>query len=149
MIQNTVKAAMVAAMKEKDALKVGALRGLMAAFVNDLVANKKKPTDAITDEAALAVIRREVKKRKEAADAFRSGGREGSAQKEEAERVILEAYLPAMMSADDIKKIAETKKAELGITDKKDMGRLMGALMKELSGKADGGTVKEAVDALF
>lgn len=149
MIQDTVKAAMVAAMKEKDALKVQTLRGLMAAFVNELVATKRKPTDTLPDEDALAVIRREVKKRKEATAAFRTGGREESAQKEEAERAILEAYLPATMSADDIKKIAEAKKAELGVTDTKDMGRLMGAVMKELSGKADGDAVKSVVESLF
>ena len=140
---------MVAAMKAKDALKVSTLRGLMAAFTNELVAAKKKPDEPVEDDMAVAVIRREVKKRKEASEAFRTGNRSELADKEDAERVILEAYLPALMSREDILKIAEAKKTELGVTDKKDMGRFMGAVMKELAGKADGGDVKAVVDSLF
>lgn len=136
-------------MKARDTIRVQTLRGLSAAFTNELVAKGKKPNEDLPDEDALAVVRREVKKRKEAADAFRSGGREESAQKEEAERAILEAYLPAMMSADDIRKIAEAKKAELGVTDTKDMGRLMGAVMKELAGKADGNDVRNVIESLW
>lgn len=149
MIQKTVKDGIMAAMKAKEPLKVEVLRGLSAAFTNELVAKGKKPTDELSDEEALAVIRREVKKRKESVAAFRSGGREESAQKEEAEQALLEAYLPAQMSTDEIKKVVEAKKAELGITDKKDAGRLVGMIMKELSGKADGNAVKVAVDELF
>jgi uncharacterized protein YqeY len=149
MLQQTVKTDMVTAMKAHEALKVETLRGLMAAFTNELVATKKKPDEAVPDEMAIAVIRREVKKRKEAADAFRGGNRPELAEKEENERVILEAYLPALMSREDIKKIAEKKKAELGVTDKKEMGKFMGTLMKELAGKADGADVKAVVDELF
>lgn len=149
MLQQTIKADMISAMKARDTLKVETLRGLMAAFVNELVATKKKPDEAVPDEMAFGVIRREVKKRKEAADAFRSGNRTELAQKEESERVILEAYLPAMMSRDDIRKIVEAKKTELGITDKKESGKLMGMVMKELQGKADGADVKATIDSLF
>jgi len=147
MIQDTVKVEMIAAMKARDSIKVETLRGLLAAFTNELVVQKKKPTEPIDDESALVAIRREVKKRKEAAMAFRSGGREESAQKEEAERAILEAYLPPQMSEDEVAAVVVAKKAELGVSEKKDMGRLMGAVMKELSGKADSDMVKELVAA--
>ena len=149
MLQQTVKTDMVIAMKAHEALKVETLRGLMAAFTNELVATKKKPDEAVPDEMAIAVIRREVKKRKEAAEAFRSGNRAELAEKEENERAILEAYLPALMSREDVRKIAEKKKAEMGVTDKKEMGKFMGALMKDLAGKADGADVKAVVDELF
>jgi len=149
MIQKDVKDGVMVAMKERNTLKVEVLRGLSAAFTNELVAKGKKPTEELSDEEALAVIRREVKKRKESVLAFRSGGREESAQKEEQEQALLEAYLPALMSQDDIKKVAQAKKAELGITDKKDSGRLVGMVMKELSGKADGNDVKTVVESLF
>lgn len=132
-------------MKARDQVRVDTLRGLVAAFTNELVATKRKPTDELPDEDALPVIRREIKKRKEAAEAFRAGGREESAKKEESERAILETYLPPQMSEEDVQKVVEAKKTELGIVDKKDMGRLMGAVMKELSGKADGSVVKTAV----
>ncbi|MDO8523727.1 MAG: GatB/YqeY domain-containing protein [bacterium] len=149
MLQQTIKTDMVSAMKAKDALRVETLRGLMAAFTNELVATKKKPDEAVPDEMVLTVIRREVKKRKEAAEAFRSGNRAELADKEDKERAMLEAYLPAMMSRDDIKKIVEAKKTELGVSDKKEAGKLMGMVMKELQGKADGTDVKAVIDSLF
>jgi uncharacterized protein YqeY len=149
MLQTNIKTDMVSAMKAKEALKVETLRGLMSALTNELVAQKKKPDEPVPDDMAFSVIRREVKKRKEASEAFRSGGRQELAEKEDAERAILEAYLPAMMSQEDIRKIAEAKKAEMGITDKKEMGKFMGAIMKELAGKADGADVKAVVESLF
>lgn len=149
MIQKEVKESIIVAMKARDSIRVETLRGLSAAFTNELVATKRKPTDELPDDEALTVIRREVKKRKEAAEAFDKGGRKEAADKERAEQAILEAYLPAQMSEDEVTKIVQAKKTELGITDKKDMGRLMGAVMKELSGKADGGVVKSAVEKLF
>jgi len=71
------------------------------------------------------------------------------AENEQAELVILESYLPAMMPFDEVKKIAETKKAELGIDDKAKAGQLVGMIMKDLTGRADGADVKKAVDELF
>ena len=140
---------MQAAMKEKNQVKLDTLRGLLAGFTNELVANKRQSTEALPDDMAVAVIRREVKKRKEAADAFTKGGRAESAAKEEAERAILEAYLPEMMSEEEVRAAVLKKKDELGVTDKKDAGMLMGRVMKELQGKADGAIVKAVVDSLF
>lgn len=136
-------------MKAKDVLRVEVLRGLKAAFVNELVATKRLPTDQIPDDDALNVIKREVKKRKEAAEAFRSGNRAELAEKEEKEQAILQAYLPPTMPREEILKVALAKKLELGITDKKDMGKFMGLVMKELAGRADGGDVKDVVASLF
>ena len=149
MLQQKIKSDSTEAMKARDQLKLDTLRGLSTAFVNELVVLKKMPTDELPDDVALTVIRREVKKRKEAAEAFKTGGRTELAEKEEKERVILEAYLPAMMSREDIMKIAQAKKAEMGVTDKKEAGKFMGALMKELQGKADGADVKAIIDSLF
>lgn len=149
MIQKSVKDGIMVAMKAKDPLKTDVLRGLSAAFTNELVAKGKKPTEELSDDDALAVIRREVKKRKESVLAFRSGGREESAQKEEAEQALLEAYLPPQMSEEEIQKVVDAKVAELGVPDKKGMGRFMGAVMKEVSGKADSDLVKSLVAKVF
>lgn len=149
MLQKKIKEETVAAMKAKDSVKTNTLRGLSAAFTNELVTKGQKPDAEISDEDAIAVIRREVKKRKEAAEAFKNGGRAEMAAQEEQERAILEAYLPAMMSEEEIQKVAAAKKEELGIAEKKDMGRLIGAVMKDLAGKADGGDVKKVVESLF
>lgn len=149
MLQDQIGADLISAMKAKDALKVEVFRGLKAAFTNELVATKRMPTDPLPDADALNVIKREVKKRKEAAEAFRTGNRAELADKEDAERVILEAYLPPSMPKEEILKIALAKKLEMGITDKKEMGKFMGSLMKDLAGRADGGDVKDVVASLF
>ncbi len=135
-------------MLAKETMRLNTLRGISAAITNELVATKRKPDAELSDEEVLNVIRRQVKQRKDSIEQFRKGGREELAAAEEAEMKVLEAYLPQMMGKDEIKKIAEAKKAEMN-ADKSKMGVLMGAVMKELKGKADGADVKEVVEKLF
>ena len=137
------------AMRAKDAVKLTTLRGLLAGFTNELVAQKKKPDEAVDDDMAITVIRRGVKQRKDAMEQFTKGGRSELADNEKTECTILEAYLPQMMGRDEIRKVAEVKKIELGVTDKTKLGQLTGAIMKESKGKADGADVKAVVDELF
>lgn len=137
------------AMKARDALALSVLRGMLAAFTNELVAQRHPPQEMLSDEDALTVIRRLVKQRKESIEQFQKGNRNDLVEKEAAELVILETYLPAMMSAKEIERIARAKKDELGITDKSETGKLMAALMKDLKGRAGGGDVKVVVGKLF
>lgn len=137
------------AMIAKDSGRVLVLRGLMAAFTNELVSKMKKPTDPISDEEATTVIQRAIKQRKDSIDQFKKGGRNDLVEAEEKELKIIEEYSPKMMDKSEIKAIAEKKKAEMGVTDKSKMGMFMGAIMKELKGKADGADVKEVVESLF
>ena len=140
---------MTAAMRAKDSLAVITYRSLLAAFTNELVAKKRKPTEELSEEETQTVIQRSVKQRKDSIEQFARGGRSDLVAAEEAELKILQGLLPAQISKEEIQKIAEQKKEELAITDKSKMGILMGAIMKELKGKADGGDVKSVVDALF
>lgn len=144
-IRGQIKEAMMA----KDPVRLTTLRGLVSAFTNELVATQRKPQDILKDEEVLNVIRRAVKQRKDSVEQFTAGGRSDLADSEKAELVILEKFLPQLMSRDEIKKVAEAKKAELGVTDKAKVGMLMSAVMKELKGKADGADVKAVVDGLF
>ena len=148
-LQIDIKAHMVEAMKAKDAVKLQTLRGILSAFTNELVNLKRTPQDTLSDEEALAVIRRAVKQRKDSIDQFVAGGRPELAEDEKAELAVLEAYLPAMMSEEDVMKIALAKKEEMGEIDKSKAGQFMGILMKDLKGKADGDVVKKVVDNLF
>lgn len=148
-LQETIKGSLKEAMMAKDSVKMTVIRGLMSGFTNELVALGRTPQDALTDEEVLAVIRRGVKQRKDAIEQFVAGGREDLADSEKAELALLEVYLPAMMPREEIQKIAEAKKAELGIDDKSKSGMLMSTLMKELKGKADGADVKAVVEGLF
>ena len=144
-MRDGIKAAMIA----KDAVKLTVLRGLVSAFTNESVAKGKTPQDELPDADAIAVIKRAVKQRKDSIEQFTKGNRLDLVDNEEAELKILETFLPQTMSKEDIKKIAEAKKAELGVTDKAGMGKFMGALMKDLKGQADGNDVKEVVESLF
>jgi uncharacterized protein YqeY len=144
-----IKDEMKEAMKAKDAVRLTVLRGLIAGFTNELVAQKRKPQEEIDDDSALNVIRRSVKQRKDSIEQFTQGGRSDLVAAEEAELAVLQSYIPAMMSRDDIRAAAQKKQQELGVTDKTKLGMLVGAVMKDLKGKADGADVKEVVESLF
>jgi len=139
----------IEALKAHDELRLSVLRGMRAAFTNELVAQKRKPTEILNDEEIIAVIRRLAKQRKESIEQFQKGGREDLAEKEEKELDIIETYLPQMMNKEDIHTVVLAKQKELGIEDKSKMGILMGAVMKDLKGKAEGNDVKEIVESLF
>lgn len=148
-LQTNIRGEMVAAMKAKEAERLGTLRGILAACTNELVAKGRKPQEELTDEEVLAVIKRLVKQRKDSIEQFRSGNREDLAVKEEVELKILETYLPAQMNREEIEKVARALKEKLGITDKSQTGQFMGAVMKELKGQADGAVVKEIVNGIL
>ncbi|HRH25947.1 MAG TPA: GatB/YqeY domain-containing protein [Candidatus Paceibacterota bacterium] len=148
-IQATIKSQLIEAMRAKDAVRTGVIRGLMSAFTNELVAKGLTPQTPLPDEDALRVIERAAKQRKDSIQQFIDGGRPELADTEKAELDIIETYLPEMMSQDEIRVVAEAKKAELGITDKSKAGQFTGMLMKELKGKARGDDVKSVVDQLL
>lgn len=148
-IHEQIKEELKDAMRARDAVRLTTLRGLLTGFTNELVASKKKPDEILSDEEAIAVIKRAVKQRKDSILQFEKGGRPELAESEKKELAILETYLPATMSKEDIRRAAEAKKAELGMSDPTKKGIFMGTLMKELKDKADGADVKEVVDELF
>ena len=149
MVQSTFKEEIKKAMLARDTVRLNTLRGVSAAFTNELVAKGMKPQDELPDDACLVVIKRLVKQRKESIEQFKAGNRQELVDSESAELTILESFLPQMMSQDEIRKIAESKKAEMGITDKTKLGILIGAVLKETKGQADGGDVKLVVESLF
>lgn len=149
MLHEQIKNGIKDAMMTKEEVKLKTLRGMVAAFTNELVAKGKKPSEFLSDEDALSVITRLAKQRKDSIEQFKKGGREDLVKEEEEELAILEVYLPKMMDRSEVEQIAKSKKDELGITDVSKKGMLMSALMKDLKGKADGMTVKEVVDSFF
>ena len=148
-LHTDIKASLKDAMKAKDQVRLRTIRSMLTAFTNELVAAGKTPQDTLADDTTLAVIKRLAKQRKESITQYEENGRPELAEPEQEELVVLEAYLPQMMSQEEIRPIAEAKKAELGIEDKSQMGMLVGALMKELKGQADGADVKAVVESLF
>lgn len=144
-IKNGIKEAMMA----KDAVKLETFRAMVAGFTNELVAKNRKPSEMLEDEEALSVITRLSKQRKDSIEQFKKGNREDLVKIEEAQLAILETFLPKLMERDEVLKVAQAKKDELGIDNVTKKGMLMSALMKDLKGKADGTLVKEVVDSLF
>ncbi len=144
-----IKAKIKESMIAKDTLSLNVYRGISAAFTSEVMAKGKTPQDMLTDEEAMVVLKRLAKQRKDSIEQFEKGGRPELAEAEQAELKVIETLLPKATSKEDILKVAEAKKAEMGITDKSKAGILTGAVMKELKGQADGADVKEVVDSLF
>jgi len=147
-LHQTIKQHTKEAMIAKDELKKLVLRGIQAEMQKELIAKKSSENEG-GDEEIMAIIKKLVKQRKDSIEQFTKGNRPDLAEIETNELAILSAYVPPSMSKEDILKVAEAKKAELGITDKKDAGKLIGAISKELKGKAEGSDIKEVVDNLL
>lgn len=101
--------------------------------------------EELTDADIIQVTQKEIKKRKEAAEGFRQGGRAESAEKEEKEAVILQKYLPEQISDEELTKIVETAINDMGAKSTADMGKVIGAVMSKVTGRADGGRVSALV----
>lgn len=149
MLHDEIRASLKDAMKAKEEVRLRTIRSMLTAFTNEAVATGGTPQTILDDEKVLAVIKRLAKQRKESIVQYEAANRPELAAPEKDELMVLESYLPTLMSQADIRPIAEAKKAELGIDDKSKMGQLMGAIIKDLAGKADGADVKAVVESLF
>jgi uncharacterized protein YqeY len=135
---------LVAAMKAQEVLKLSVLRMVKAALMNKKVELGK----LLDDAAAMAVLRTLIKQRHDSVEAYRKGGREDLADKEAAEIKIVESYLPAAASEEEINAAVEAAIAETGASGPKDLGKVMKAAMAQLVGRnADGRRVNERVRA--
>ncbi len=129
------------AMKDKAVLRLSTLRMALADFQK----KEKEKGEPVKDEEAIQIIQSMLRKRKDSVEQYRKAGREELAQKEEQEITILNEYLPEQMSEEQVRELAIKTISGLGITGPKEMGRVMGSLVKQLSGKADGGTISRIV----
>jgi len=134
---------MKAAMRAKETERLGAIRLLNAAI-------KQKEVDervTLDDAGVVGIVDKMLKQRKDSIEAFEKAGRTDLADKEKAEVAVLQAYLPARLSADEIAAQVKAIVAEVGATGPGDMGKVMGAAKQRLAGKADMGQVSAAVKA--
>lgn len=148
-LHEDIKASLKDAMKSRDQVRLRTIRSVITALSNEAVAKGGTPQTVLSDDDAHAVIKRLAKQRRESIEQFEAANRPELAEPEKEELVVLESYLPTMMSQEEIEPIAKAKLEELGITDKSRMGQAIGAVMSELGGKADGGDVKEVVERLL
>lgn len=140
-IKTRLKDDMIAAMKSKEKEKLEAIRFIQAAI-------KKQEVDTrqdLDDAAVLAILANQVKQRRDSIDQFRKGGREDLAAKEEVELKILQGYMPAQLSAEDLGNLVAAVIKETGATSMRDMGAVIKGVMAKAAGQAEGSVVSDMV----
>ncbi|MCS3918678.1 GatB/YqeY domain-containing protein [Fervidibacter sacchari] len=130
-----------AAMKARDDLKVSVLRLLRSAIHNAEIDKQR----SLTDDEILGVIQSEVRKRREAIEAFQQGGRQDLVERKQAELAILESYLPKALTREELEALVRETIREVGALSVRDMGKVMSALMPKVRGRADGREVSNLV----
>ena len=133
------------AMRAKDQVKMDTLRMVKSDFKNAEIDKKAE----LTDEERFAIIQKSIKKRGDAIEMFKTGGRQDLVDKETREAEILKTFLPAQIGEAEIQALVKEAIAASGASSKKDMGKVMGALMPKVKGKADGRLVQQIVSALL
>ena len=142
-ITSRIQTAMVAAMKSKDVDTLSTLRMLKTALME---AKTKKPRDAtLSPDEEIEVLQRYVKKRRETIEEFRKHGRDDVIAKEEAEIAVTMRYLPQPLSEDELRAIVRDAVASTGATTEKDMGKVIGVVMAQVKGRAEGSAVSKLV----
>ena len=140
-ILTTIDSNLKEAIKSKNELLSSTLRMMKS----DILYEKTKSTQELTDEKIIEVLTRSAKRRKEAIAEYEKAGRDDLARKEKQELEIIMQYLPQQMSADEIASHVNAVIASMGTITNKDTGKVMGQVMKDLKGKADGQIVKQIV----
>jgi uncharacterized protein len=144
-LHDTIEADLREAMKARDKARTSALRMVVAALRNRAVADGLGPQGRLDDEVVQKVLASEVKRRKEAADAYRDAGRAEQAASEEAEAVVYEAYLPEQLSNEELTALVDSAIAEVGADGPRQMGEVMKLAMARVQGRADGARVSALV----
>ena len=133
-------------MKGKDEVATSAIRLLKTAIMRFETTGEQK---VASDAEVIQLVGKEIKQRKDSIEQFEKGNRPELAAKEKAELTVLEKYLPAQLSEDEVRAIVKEVIASTGASSKADLGKVMGALMPKTKGKADGGMVNKIVQELL
>jgi uncharacterized protein YqeY len=134
---------LTAAMRERDELRTATIRMLLAAITTEEVAGAA--ARELSDDEVVRVLSRESKKRREAADAFDKGGRADRAERERAELGVIETYLPAQLTDDELQALVVAAVAESGATSPQQIGQVMKVLTPRIAGRAEGSRVAAEV----
>ncbi|HSJ96542.1 MAG TPA: GatB/YqeY domain-containing protein [Myxococcota bacterium] len=145
-IEQTVTERLAEAMKARDAARVGALRGIRAAFLNEM---KKDNAKTLSDEVSVEVLRRLAKQRRESIEAFAGAGRPERAAEERAELAVIEEFLPRLADEDTTRAWVGEAIAATGAAQPGDVGKVMGAVMKAHKGAVDGQLARRLAQELL
>jgi hypothetical protein len=136
---------MLTALKSGEKDKSQTLKMVMATIKNAQIESEEE----LTDEEVEKILRKETKKIEDSIEQYQKMERDDLVEKEKQDLEIIEAYLPELMTEEEISKVVEQKIEQLGATDMRDMGKVMGTVMNELNGRADGNTVKNIVQSML
>jgi uncharacterized protein YqeY len=160
-IQEQLQDDLKTAMRGGERLRVDVIRMALAALKNAQIAMVKEAFDAageegtvdrtqsLSDQAMQETLTKEVRRRHEASEIYRKGGRPELAEREDAEAAILEAYLPRLMTADELRPLVADVIAQLGVTSTAQIGKLMPVLMQQFKGRADGRVINQVARELL
>ncbi len=144
-LKNKLKADLSASMKSRDDVRTRAIRMALSAISTEEVSGEK--ARELSDDEVIKVLAKEAKKRREAAEAFSGAGRDEQARAELAEQAVLEEYLPAQLSDEEIGRLVDEAIAESGASGPKAMGQVMKVVGPKVAGRAEGGRVAQIVRA--
>ena len=145
-IVDDVTSQMKEAMRAKDTLRLATLRSMRSAFLNEM---KKDGSDSVSDAVCETLLRKLEKQRKESIEAFTKGGRMEMAETERAELAVIQEFLPQLADEAQTRAWVEAAIAETGASEPREMGRVMGALMKAHKADLDGNMAREIVQELL
>ena len=149
MLHDQIKEKIKESMLARDQVMLASYRAILAGIGTEVTGRGMKPSEMLDDEGVISVITKLVKQRKDAISQFREAGRNDLADEDQTQLDLFETFLPKMMSEEEIETFAKAKIAEMGEIDKSKSGMILGALMKDLKGKADGADVKKVVEKLL
>ncbi|HKJ33022.1 MAG TPA: GatB/YqeY domain-containing protein [Balneolales bacterium] len=144
-IYDTILSDLKDAMKSKDKDRTRVLRSLKAALLEKEISERKGGEAKLNDDQIIQVLTKAAKQRKESIEQFENAGRDELADNEKKELKVIEEYLPEMMSEEELTKLVDATIAQVNATSVQDMGKVMGAIMPKVRGKADGSMVNKLV----
>lgn len=149
MIQERLAQDLKEAMRARDAVRLRTIRSIRAALQEREIEARTGGDAALGDDDVLAVLQKQAKQRRDAMDQYHAAGRDDLAAGEEAELAVIESYLPQQLGDDEIRKVLHRLIAATGAAGPRDLGKVMGAAVKELRGRADGRRINEIARALL
>jgi hypothetical protein len=137
------------AMKAQDKVKLEAVRGIKKVILEKESEVRAKGREILTEEEEMTLLSQQAKQRRDSIEQYQKANRSDLAEQEAQELAIIEAYLPAQLSAEEVEATIRDIIQEVGAASPKDMGKVMGPVMQRLKGKADGKTVQSLVQKLL
>lgn len=149
MIRDKIAEDLKAAMRARDKVRLRTLRSLRAALTDAEIAERKGGKAELTEQQELTVLQKQARQRRESIDQYVDAGRSDLADRERDELRVIEEYLPGRLSDEELREVLREIIEDVGATSSGDMGRVMGAAMQRLRGRADGSRVRKHVETLL